>query len=90
MFRKHYTIKEDGTIYRRGKKCKTFINGNYERVSIDKKVYSVHRLVAKAYVYGDWELTVHHINFNPKDNRSCNLMWCTHKENLQFSEDRMI
>lgn len=47
--------------------------------------YSVHRLVALAFVETDNErLTVNHKNEIKTDNRSCNLEWMTLNENLRY------
>lgn len=42
----------------------------------------VHRMVAEAFIQNpNGYPQVDHINDNPKDNRVCNLQWCTAKEN---------
>lgn len=46
------------------------------------KQYSVHRIVAEAFIpnpFGYEE--VNHINENKEDNRACNLEWCSHVQN---------
>lgn len=46
------------------------------------KLYSVHRLVAKAFCPNPNDYPeVNHINEDKTDNRACNLEWCSHKAN---------
>ena len=46
------------------------------------KQYSIHRIVAEAFVPNpNGYEEVNHINEDKTDNRACNLEWCTHKEN---------
>ena len=50
------------------------------------KRYSVHRLVAMAFIDNpNCKPEVNHINGNPLDNRSCNLEWVTNSENKVHS-----
>lgn len=57
----------------------------YKRVGLFKcgtnKKYFVHRLVATAFLGGTGR-DVNHINGDKGDNRSTNLEWCSHKENM--------
>ena len=49
------------------------------------KQYSVHRIVAEAFIPNPNNCDeVNHINEDKKDNRACNLEWCTHKENSNY------
>lgn len=49
-----------------------------------QKSYTVHRLVALAFIPNNDGFTdVNHIDENKKNNRVDNLEWCTHKENVQ-------
>ncbi len=46
----------------------------------------IHRMVAESFVLNDRNLKeVNHLNGNKKDNRACNLEWCTRSENLIHS-----
>lgn len=49
----------------------------------EQHTYKTHRLVAEAFIPNPNNLNeVDHINRNTKDNRVCNLRWCSHKENM--------
>lgn len=55
----------------------------YVHVCIHSKKVRVHRLVAKAFLpKPNGASEIDHINNDGTDNRACNLMWCTHKENM--------
>jgi len=86
--------------YRKGKRgantfCKERIlidrvsNNGYSQICLSKdnakKLLLVHRLVAKAHIPNDQNLScVDHINGVRTDNRVENLRWCSHKDNLNF------
>ncbi len=70
-------------------------NGNgYLIVSLRKnrlrKNYYVHRLVASVFIAKrDGCDYINHIDHNKKNNNADNLEWCTQKENVGYSADRM-
>lgn len=71
--------KKTNTI-RYGYKIK---DSGYVRISLNKKHYFVHRLVASAFVLNDDPIrkwTVNHINYVRDDNRSVNLEWASSAE----------
>ena len=62
----------------------------YKTVVIRKngvaKGYSVHRLVARAFVEGFVEgLVVNHKDENPSNNKADNLEWCTYSYNIKYN-----
>ena len=86
-----YTIDETGNVFsiRKNKYLKQTTNRNgYCKVTLQKdkyrKMFSVHRLVAQAYLknYSN-TLQVNHINGIKTDNRVENLEMVTAKENMQ-------
>lgn len=48
------------------------------------KTFKLHRIVAEAFLKNPLKLKeVNHIDNNKNNNKSSNLEWCTHKENMQ-------
>lgn len=93
-----YLVSNRGRVkslnYRRSGKdqvLKQTENTQYKKVYIRGKCYSVHRLVAKAFVPNpENKSDVNHINCDPYDNRAENLEWVSRMENIgkYFSSDK--
>lgn len=60
-------------------------SAGYLQVSLKRRWYYVHRLVAAAFVAGDNSLQVNHRNGRRDDNRASNLEWVTCSENHKHS-----
>lgn len=54
----------------------------YVRISIDRHRYLAHRL-AWLFIYGEWPVTIDHINGDASDNRIANLRSVSQHENLK-------
>jgi hypothetical protein len=74
---------------RKGKLLSPFISGNgYPTIAVKtgatRKKWLVHRLIAEAFVLGQFEgATVDHIDGNKENNRADNLRWVTRAENTR-------
>lgn len=56
----------------------------YKVVTLNKKTFHVHRLLALAFIHNPLnKLCIDHINNNKIDNNLENLRWATHSENMQ-------
>ena len=92
IFKKHPTLDIEvsnfGRVKRKYNKREKITNGSengsgYLVISIDKKKYFVHRLVAETFIPNiDNKLEVNHINGEKKDNKIENLEWVDRSENM--------
>lgn len=71
-------------------------NNGYKMVVLyDKngkhKTYSVHKLVAKAFIPNPHKFkTINHLDENRSNNRVENLEWCTQKNNVRYSQTKTV
>lgn len=57
----------------------------YNRFSVGKYREMTHQWVAFLFLPNpEMKTVVHHINGNKRDNRACNLMWCTQEEHAKI------
>lgn len=91
-FEEHYLVSDSGQVWsvRRHKALTPTIDRyGYEKVVLSKKgkmfYYTIHRLVAQAFVPNPDNLTtVNHINENKTDNRAINLEWMSIADNVNY------
>lgn len=84
----NFTVGDLGTVYRDGKPAVIVTTPDgYHQVSCKHRSIGVHRLVAMCFVDGrtDSKNEVNHKDFNRQNNRSDNLEWMTHAENIRYS-----
>lgn len=85
-------FRNNRTSFHRIKNMSLINNGNgYLYVSLTKnrkrRNHYVHRLVAEAFCEKkETDVEVNHLNKIKTDNRSENLEWCTHQENMEYSK----
>lgn len=84
----HSYLRKNGRMdNRKGKQLKPSIDKDgYEKVVLTKngirKTYTVHKLVAMAYIPNlENKATINHIDGNKRNNNVLNLEWATEKEN---------
>lgn len=85
-------VRKDGVIQTRHQRIKIqnknrdgYMTVKLSKGGIDRR-FPVHVLVAKEFVEGFQDvLEVNHKNFDRADNRSLNLEWVTHHENIQYT-----
>lgn len=82
-----YQISNLGNFKKDNKKINGWIqNTGYRTVTINGKKYSIHRLVAEAFISNpENKPFVNHIDGNKLNNSIENLEWCTNKENVQHA-----
>lgn len=83
----HTTLTSSSGIYHHKKKelNSTICNG-YPRIKFHSKRYSVHRLVAMAFIPNpENKPEVNHIDGNKTNNNVGNLEWVTHSENVKHA-----
>lgn len=88
-FEGKYTIYDDGRIF--SKRTNKFLTPNcnktgYLTVELGGKIYTIHRLLAIAFIPNPNNYdVVHHRDENKLNNSLDNLEWTTHKLNIQYS-----
>ena len=85
-----YQVSDFGNIKnKKGLILKPVCRKGYLSIGLYKnniyKRFSIHRLVMLSFV-GSSQLQVNHINGNKKDNRLCNLEYCTNSENIRHAD----
>jgi hypothetical protein len=80
-------VDETGNVYGPdGARRTQYFDGTYPKVSLKRKTYKVHRLMAEAYL-GQLDLTVNHIDGNRCNNRLDNLEMVSLLDNLRHAFD---
>lgn len=83
-----YSVSSSGKVRRDcDGKMLTVQNERYQRVTIKKKHYLIHRLVAQAFIPNPTQLPqVNHIDGQKYNNHVANLEWCDAFHNMQHCE----
>ena len=93
------TVSGKRTLHRKAKPLKKGLRGRdglfYEFVILctngSRKHYSVHRLVAEAFIPNPKNLPeVNHKDENPLNNAVSNLEWCSRRYNIEYSKAKPI
>jgi len=89
-----YTVSDNGVVYslKSGKVLKPCTSNGYERVSLSNEgvvnTYSVHRLVASAFIDNPKNYKcVNHLDGIKDNNDASNLEWCSYKQNIKHAID---
>jgi hypothetical protein len=79
----NYLISRDGRIFNsKDDEKKTYMKNGYLNLSINNKMYAIHRLVAMTYIKNpNNHPVVNHIDENKVNNKVENLEWVTQQEN---------
>ena len=94
----YYNVSNKGRVYSliSNKILKTWFDGRgrYQRIRLykdgERKNYDIHKLVALTFVEGYKEgLEVNHIDEDKTNNNPNNLEWCTHSENMLYSQEKI-
>jgi len=93
IFENNYEISNYGNVksnlFKTPRLLKPDNSTGYSRVLINKKWYSVHRLVALYFLENkENKPQVNHKDENKLNNNFLNLEWVTHRENIEYSSTK--